>query len=551
MLKIRASRRTGTGADRNDHEHRDRQSGSPTDGDIPHSDVSSSCRGHVASHSQDLGRVDLLQIRPGILREPSTRPARSRSQAGRSAYPRPGAFPYHRCMATPTQSGKLLSPLDQMFVRMESPRTPMHIGALAIFTLPPDAPKTFVRDLHTAFAEMAWLPFPYDSELSSVRIADAWRWKQVTPDPEYHIRLSALPTPGTEADLGRLVERLHSRPLDMTKPLWEAHIIEGLEGDRFAFYFKAHHCATDGLGGVETITAWLSTDPQGSPPTGVADAGRPLSLWDKLTILPRRAASGTVATAEVLGKIVDMTIGSHSTVLASLKTPRTILNQRVTAHRRVATQSLPLATLRAVAKKAEVTVNDVVLAALGGAMRRYLLELDALPGATVNASVPVGFARGEETRNAAAGFVAPLGTQTDDPQERLRQIHAATTRAKADIDALSSGAAEYFSLIGLMPLALAQKSGLLAKLPPLFNLTVSNVVLSKQPLYLLGARLEQMVPISFLVDGYALNVTLIGYTDTVTLGIVGCRDALPHLQHLATYTSDALVELAEAFGVAP
>lgn len=453
-------------------------------------------------------------------------------------------------MATPEQSGKLLSPLDQMFVRMESPRTPMHIGALAIFALPPDAPSTFVRDLHAAFAEMSWLPFPYDSELSSMRMADAWRWKQVQPDPEYHIRLDALPSPGSEADLGRLVERLHSRPLDMSKPLWEAHIIEGLERDRFAFYFKAHHCATDGLGAVETITAWLSTDPAGLPPTGSDEAGRALSFWDKLTIIPRRAASGTVATVEVLGKVVDMTIGANSTVIASLKTPRSLLNQRVTSHRRVATQSLSLATLRAIAKEAGVTVNDVVLAALGGAMRRYMLDLNALPDSTMNASVPVGFARGEETRNAAAGFVAPLGTQTDDPWERLAQIHAATKRAKADIDALSPGAAEYFSLIGLVPLALAQKSGLLAKLPPLFNLTVSNVVLSKEPLYLLGAKLEQIVPISFLVDGYALNVTLIGYTDTVTLGIVGCREALPHLQRLATYTNDALAELAAAVGVA-
>lgn len=451
-------------------------------------------------------------------------------------------------MAT-VRSGKLLSPLDQMFVRMESPRTPMHIGALAIFTLPPEAPADFVRRLHVAFSEMEWLPFPYDSELASVRIADAWRWKQVQPDPEYHIRLDALPSPGSEADLGRLVERLHSQPLDMSKPLWEAHIIEGLDGNRFAFYFKAHHCATDGLGAVETITAWLSTDPEALPPTGMDDPGRPLSLWEKLTIIPRRAAGGTIATLEVLGKVADMTIGANSTVVASLKTPRSILNQRVTSHRRVATQSLPLATLRAVAKAADVTVNDVVLAALGGAMRRYLLDLDALPDATLNASVPVGFARGEETRNAAAGFVAPLGTHVEDPRERLARIHAATTRAKADIDALSPAAAEYFSLIGLVPLALAQKSGALAKLPPLFNLTVSNVVLSKEPLYLLGARLEQIVPISFLVDGYALNVTLIGYTDTVTLGIVGCREALPHLQRLATHTSGALADLAAAVGV--
>ena len=181
------------------------------------------------------------------------------------------------------------------------------------------------------------------------------------------------------------------------------------------------------------------------------------------------------------------------------------------------------------------------------AFRRYLIEQDALPEATLNASVPVGFDRDEETtRNAAAGFVTPLGTDVADPLERVALINAATKRAKKDIDSLSPAAAEYFSLIGLVPLALAQKSGVLAKMPPVFNLTVSNIVLSKEPLYLLGARLEQMVPISFLVDGYGLNVTLIGYTDTVSLGFVGCRDTIPHLQRLATYTADALEELAAA-----
>ena len=433
-----------------------------------------------------------------------------------------------------------------MFVRMESPRTPMHIGALAIFQLPEGAPADFVRMLHSGFSEMSWLPFPYDSVLSGLPIADAVRWKAVRPDPSYHVRLDALPSPGTEADLGRLVERLHSRPLDMTRPLWEAHIIEGLEGNRFAFYFKAHHSATDGMGAVETIKAWLSTDPEGLPPVGAEEPLRPLSLFEKLTIIPRRAATGTVATMEVIGKVVDMTMGANSTVLAALKTPRSLFNQRVTQHRRVAKQALSLDTLRAVAKANDSTVNDIVLASLGGAFRRYLLEQEALPEASLNASVPVGFDRDETTRNAAAGFVAPLGTATEDPRERVALINAATKRAKKDIDALSPAAAEYFSLIGLVPLALAQKSGALAKMPPIFNLTVSNVVLSKEPLYLLGARLEQMVPISFLVDGYGLNVTLIGYTDTVSLGFVGCRDTIPHLQRLATYTADALEELAAA-----
>lgn len=444
---------------------------------------------------------------------------------------------------------RLLGPLDQMFVRMESRRTPMHIGALAIFALPPGAAPGFVRDLHAAFSELAWLPFPYDSRLAGLPLADALAWKQVRPDPDYHVRLDALPSPGTEADLGRLVERLHSRPLDMTKPLWEAHLIEGLAGDRFAFYFKAHHSATDGMGAVETIRTWLSTDPEGLPPVGSVTDDATLSFLHRLTILPRRAATGTIATVEVLGKVAEMALGANSMVRAAVRTPRSIFNQRVTEHRRVATQVLSLAELKEVSRATGTTVNDVVLAALGGAIRRYLLEQDALPGTSLNASVPVGFEREPGTTNAAAGFVCPLATDIEDPRERLQQIASATRRGKKDIDSLSSDGAEYFALIGLLPLALAQRAGALAKLPPLFNFTVSNIVLSREKLYLLGAELELMVPISFLVDGYGLNVTLIGYAEKVTLGIVGCRDTIPHLQRLATHTSDALAELRAA--VAP
>lgn len=440
---------------------------------------------------------------------------------------------------------KLLSPLDQMFLRMESDRTPMHIGAIAIFELPEGAGPDFVRNLHQAFSELAFLPFPYDSVLSRLPLADAVAWKQVQPDPEHHVRLFALPTPGGEIELGQLVERLHSQPLDLTKPLWEAYLIEGLADRRFAFYFKAHHCATDGLGAVETIKAWLSTDPAALPMVGLEDPddGKS-SVLEKLLIIPRRASSGLVATVEVLAKIVEMTTGANSTVRAALKTPKSVFNQRLTPHRRVAFQALPLATLKSVAKATDSTVNDVVLCALGTSVRRYLIEQDALPENSLNASVPVGFERDEQTINAASGFVVTLGTATEDPLERLRQIGAGTARGKTDIDKLSKGAAEYFTLIGLLPLALAQRTGALQKLPPVFNFTVSNMVLSKEPLYLLGARLETLAPLSFLVDGYGLNVTLIGYTDRVTLGFVGCRDTIPHLQRLAVYTGEALEELA-------
>lgn len=442
---------------------------------------------------------------------------------------------------------RLLSLLDQMFVKMESDRTPMHIGALAIFRLPNGAGAEFVRDVHTAFSQLAYLPFPFDSVLAPLAGADAMAWKQVTPDPEHHVRLDALPSPGSDAELGRLVERLHSTPLDLTEPLWEAHVIEGLAGSRFAFYFKAHHAATDGLGAVNTIKAWLTTDPDALPGTGVS-AGRDLdpSRLKRLLIPARRAGDGIAATKELVARIIDMGRDRNSSVRVTIKTPRTPFNQRLTRHRRFATQVLELPRLKAVAQATGTTVNDVVLACIGGAVRRYLLEIDALPKASLTASVPVGFDRDEETVNAAAGFVCPIGTDTDDPLARLTTINASTQRGKHDIQSLSANAAEYYTLLGLVPLLIAQRTGVLQKLPPLFNFTVSNVVLSKDKLYLLGAELELLAPISFLVDSYGLNVTLVGYTDKVTLGFVGCRDTIPHLQHLAVYTADALDELEAA-----
>ncbi len=438
---------------------------------------------------------------------------------------------------------KLLSPLDQMFAQMESPRTPMHIGALAIFELPAGASRSFTRDLYEAFSNLDYLPYPFDSVIAGG--PPMAYWKQVEPDPTYHVRLSALPHPGTERDLATLVERLHSTPLDMTKPLWEAHIIEGLSGGRFAFYFKAHHCATDGMGAMNYIKRWLTTDPDAPPGSGRPETGD--GEFDLANVFAlatvKRAVEGVSAVGELVPKLAGMVMGGNSMVQAALRTPATPFNGPVTQHRRLAVEVLSLPRLKEVSASAGVTVNDVILAAIGGGCRRYLAELDALPAHTLTASVPVGLERDADTLNAAAGFVTPLSTSIEDPRERLRTISESTRRAKGDLHSMSTNALEHFSLFGLLPIALGQRTGVTGVIPPLFNLTVSNVVLSKQPLYLCGAKLDLIVPVSFLCDGYGLNVTLVGYTDKVALGFIGCRDTMPHLQRLARYTGQAFEEL--------
>ncbi|QUR68090.1 WS/DGAT/MGAT family O-acyltransferase [Mycobacterium spongiae] len=441
---------------------------------------------------------------------------------------------------------KLLSLLDQMFARMETPRTPMHIGAFAVFDLPEGAPRSFTRDLYEAISQLAFLPFPFDSVIAGG--PSMVYWKQVQPDPSYHVRFSALPHPGSARDLGALVERLHSTPLDMTKPLWELHLIEGLADNQFAIYFKAHHCAVDGMGAVNLIKSWLTTDPEAPP-----GSGKPEPFGDDYDLASvfaatttKRTVEGFSAVNELLGRLVSMARGANSSVRAALTTPRTPFNSRINRHRRLAVKVLTLPRLKAVAKATGTTVNDVVLASVGGACRHYLQSLDALPKDTLTASVPVGYERDADTVNAASGFVAPLGTSIGDPAQRLTRISASTSRGKAELLAMSPNALQHYSVFGLLPIAVGQWSGALGAVPPLFNFTVSNVVLSKEPLYLSGAKLDVIVPVSFLCDGYGLNVTLVGYTDKVVLGFVGCRDTVPHLQRLAQYTGDAFCELEAA-----
>jgi diacylglycerol O-acyltransferase len=449
-----------------------------------------------------------------------------------------------------------LTPLDATFLYMDTTRTPMHVGALMTFRLPDNAPPDFVRQLMAKMREKPFMPKPFDC-----RLAEGWMagiapaWVDAKLDMDYHLRHSALPYPGGERELGKLVERLHSHPLDMTRPLWECHLIEGLENRRYALYFKAHHCAIDGMGAVRMLRKWLTPDP--TDMSGLsAIAAKPdhafhptpkKSLLERLRKPVRIAAKQAQAFSELVKTLKLMQEGEDSSGRLALATPRSRFNVHVSQQRRLATQILDLERLKHIAHATGTTVNDVLLAVCGSSVRRYLVENESLPEHTLLASVPMGLARSEEkTGNAVAGFVAPLGTNLEDPLERLRWINRVTTRSKHELQDMSPAAQAQFALVGLSPLIIGQITGLLPKIPPLFNFVVSNVNLSQEPLYLMGSELEAIYPVSFLFDGYALNITLVGYNNKVAVGILGCREAVPSLQRLAVYTSRALNELEDA-----
>ncbi|HZP10886.1 MAG TPA: wax ester/triacylglycerol synthase family O-acyltransferase [Nevskiaceae bacterium] len=454
---------------------------------------------------------------------------------------------------------KYLSPIDAAFLRMETKRTPMHVGALMTFRLPDGAPKDFVRSLLLQMREKPFLPEPFGFRLARgnlARIAPAWEETEV--DMEYHTRHSALPYPGGERELGVLIARMHSHPLDRSRPLWECHLIEGLENNRFALYFKAHHCAIDGMGAMKMVQKWLSRDPSDkriSGPWVVAqkprdDATEKPSLFGRLKKPAKAAAEQARGVKELVKTLVKMSKGEDSSTKMALSTPRSLFNVPVSQQRRLGTQILDLNRIKAIAEKMNVSVNDTLLALCGGAIRRYLTEHDALPEKSLLASVPVGLPRPDgKPGNAVAGFVVPVGTELADGRERIELINRVTTRSKQEVMEMPDASRSQFALLGLSPLIIGQMLGVLPKLPPFFNFVASNVVLSKDPLYLMGAELEAMYPVSFLFDGYALNITLVGYRDRVAVGFLGCRDAIPHLQRLAVYTGEAVAELEAAVGL--
>lgn len=446
-----------------------------------------------------------------------------------------------------------LSPIDAAFLRMESKRTPMHVGAMLTFKLPPDAPPDFVRDLMLKMREKPFMPPPFNCRLARGRRARLWpAWEPTEVDMDYHLRHSALPYPGGERELGVLVARLHSHPLDLSRPLWECHLIEGLENRRFALYFKAHHCAIDGMGAMRMVQNWLSSDPKHGETPGpwvlgtrpAPAAGAAPSLWERLKKPARSAAAQARATVDLVKALTAMIQGEDSSTRAALETPRSLFNMRVSQQRRLGTNILELPRLKTIADRTGTTVNDVMLAVVGGAIRRYLVEARTLPEKPLLASIPVALSRREgQTGTVATGFVVPVGTHLDDPRERLAIIHRVTTRGKDDLRRMPPDAQLQMALLGIAPLLLGQVTGTLPLMPPFFNFVVSNVVLSKGPLYLMGAELEAMYPVSFLFDGYALNITLVGYNNRIAVGFLGCREAIPSLQRLAVYTGEALTEL--------
>lgn len=445
-------------------------------------------------------------------------------------------------------------PTDAIFLLGESREHPMHVGGLQLFELPSGADRDFVRDLYDRLVAQDDLQPTFRKHPATFvgGIANlGWSYDNDV-DIDYHVRRSAVPSPGRIRELLELTSRLHSSLLDRHRPLWETHIIEGLKDGRFAIYTKVHHALIDGVSAQKLMQRALSTDPDDAEiraPWSLPKSKRKSSPVSPLrSVLNATGALAALAPSTV--SLARAALLEHQLTLP-FGAPRTMLNVKIGGARRCAAQSWSLDRIKSVKNAAGVTVNDVVLAMCSGALRYYLLEQNALPDAPLIAMVPVSLRTEDEADaggNLVGAILCNLGTDSDDPAQRLQTISDSMRSNKTVFSQLPRFQALALSAANTSALALAAVPGWVSSTSPPFNIIISNVPGPTQPIYYGGARLDGNYPLSIALDGQALNITLANNAGNLDFGLVGCRRSVPHLQRLLAHLESSLKDLERSVG---
>jgi WS/DGAT/MGAT family acyltransferase len=458
-----------------------------------------------------------------------------------------------------------LSGLDASFLYLETPDQPLHICGLVTLdgsTMP------------------GGYGFPLFREKLAERVAliPAFRRKLHDPpwnvghpiwvededfDLDHHVHRTAVPAPGDRVQLAELCANIAGRPLERTRPLWEIHVIEGLSGGGLAVVIKMHHASVDGVSGANLITYLAGLEPEAPPP----DPGprvrenpgppSPLGLVrDGVLTLARRPYELARLLPE-LAAMVPRWLGRARRgrgMAVPFTAPRTSFNGTITGHRSVAYTTLDLDDVKAVKNAFGVTVNDVVLAVVAGALRRFLGDRGELPADPLVATVPVSVhdrSERETGSNKVSALFTALPTHLPDPSARVRLLAQSNRAAKEhhrtmDADILQDWA--QFAAATMFGLGVRAYSALrlAEKHPVVHNLVVSNVPGPPMPLYLLGARITGLYPLGPVVHGAGLNITVLSNAGNVDVGLLGARELVPDLWPLAEAIPAALRELLAA-----
>jgi len=457
-----------------------------------------------------------------------------------------------------------LQPLDVSFLYLEGPTTPMHVGGLAVFTLPAEG---FHYDKLVKLVEQRISLVPrYRQKVKSVpgHLANPVWVDDPDFDLGYHVRRSALPRPGSDEQLRELVARVQSRPLDRHRPLWEMYLVEGLAGDRFAVIHKSHQAMVDGVHAVDIGQVILDSSPI---PRDVPDdlwmprpepgplalvAGAVGDLVRRPTALTDTVRIGLADARSVAGRVGSAVGGVLSAArIAARPAPDSPLNAQIGSQRRFAVARTDLEDYRKVRKQTGGTVNDVVLATVAGAIRGWLLSRGeaVIPASTVRAMVPVsvrGSSQSEQPGSRVSSYLVDLPVGEANPIVRLSQVGYAMKAHKES--GQSVGADALAALSGVAPPTLHALGARVASSfsRRLFNVVVTNVPGPQFPLYAAGARMAEMFPVIPLAAGQAVSIGLTSYDGGVYFGLNADRDQMPDIDVLAALVEESLAELVLA-----
>ncbi len=454
-----------------------------------------------------------------------------------------------------------LSGMDASFLHLETPETPMHVGGMHTLELPVGYKGDFYEDFKQHIASRLHISDVFTRKLALMpfELSNPVWVEDDEVDIDYHIRRVTLPKPGTHKQLEQYVARLHSSLLDRSRPLWEFFVIDGLEHGRVALYTKVHHAGIDGQAGVALATAIMDVTAEPRPVRPPRQQRRSHGYQLGMAELASAAISNTFAQYVKLVKTFpDMARALQSVVVPQpgpdgkrnwnigksmkLLGPKTLFNVAITNQRAFAGRSISLAETKQIGKRFGVSLNDVVLATCGGALRRYLFEYNALPKKPLTAAVPVSLreAGNTDANNQVSMTVMTLATDIEDPIERLQIINTSSAAAKTLMGNFKAAIPTDFPSFGAPWLisglaSMYGRSGLANALPPVANVAVSNVPGAQMPLYVCGARMLDYFPVSIPTHGVALNMTVQSYNGSLDYGLIACRRAVPDVADLADF----------------
>lgn len=463
-----------------------------------------------------------------------------------------------------------LSGLDASFLYLETPQMHMHVAMMAILD-PSEMPGGYSFDkVQELIASRVHKLAPFRRRL--MRVPFDLHHPVWVDDPHFdiihHVRRVAVPAPGGPKELGAIAGRINSTPLDRSRPLWEAWVVEGLEDGKFAVLVKVHHAAVDGVSGASLlVNLFTLQQDEAIPPAPAAREVEPLPDDGELFRHAIRARAKQPAT---LFRLAGETVKAFTGVARSrreptahpgatpLTAPRTPWNAAIGAKRNAAFARVDLAGIKAIKRAHGTTVNDVVLAITAGALRRYLIEHHRLPSDPLIAVCPISVHGQDEesSHNKVSALFTSLATNIEDPLERLQAIQSVTRGAKQEHNALGAHMLQdWAELAAPATFTMASRFYMRMKIAdkhrPIHNLVISNVPGPPFPIYLAGAKLEAAYPMGPVMEGAGLNVTVMSYLGNVDFGFMVDAELVPDVWDMAEAVEPAYAELLETVSDQP